>query len=104
MLKATVNECLSLPARKPVSKRRLRGILGYSAAQFEAAYAASLVAEDLPRGTRTVLLLDMFVPGEHVPGSGGSARAANPELTVVAATAGQMTVKAVVADMAALLT
>jgi predicted amidophosphoribosyltransferase len=97
MLKAPVAECLSLAS--PVSKRRLRGLLRYTAMQFEAAYREALKVKDLPVGAHSVLLLDdVCTGGSTLRIAAAALKAANPGVTIIAATAGQMAVKAVVAD------
>jgi hypothetical protein len=102
MLKAPVTECLELAS--PVSKRKLRGADGYSASRFEAAYASALRVEDLPPETATVLLLDdVCTEGSTLRVTARALRAAIPGLRIIAATAGQMTVRAAVRDADALL-
>lgn len=102
MVKAPVAQCLELTSA--VSKRRLRGAYGYTASQFEAAYAAALTVNEMPEGTRTVILVDdVCTEGSTLRVTARALRAANPSLEIVAATAGQMTVRRVVGDVGALL-
>lgn len=102
MLKAPVEQCLKLSS--PISKRKLRGTYGYTAWDFETSYNAALTARDVPEGDKKVLLIDdVCTEGSTLRVTARALKTANPGLTVVAATAGQMTVRAVVRDVDALL-
>ena len=102
MLKAPVAECLELAS--PVSKRKLRGAYGYSAAQFEAVYAAALQTSSCPwKPGQCSYIDDVCTEGSTLRVTARTLKAANPGLRVIAATAGQMTVRAAVRDVDALL-
>jgi len=98
---APVREWLTLAA--PVSKRRLRTGQGYSASAFEHAYATVLEADPRLASTPTVLLVDdVCTEGSTLRVCADAIRSANPAVTVVATTAGQMTVRQAVADASSL--
>jgi hypothetical protein len=95
LLGTRVREMLELSA--PISKRRLRGELGYSAAMFECAYRSRLVVDDAVRSlTRIVLVDDVCTEGSTIRATASALQAANQSLDIVAVTAGQMTVRAAV--------
>jgi predicted amidophosphoribosyltransferase len=100
MLTAPVSECLHLS--RPISKRWLRGALGYSAAQFEDAYRRALVVTRAPVGT-LLLVDDTCTEGSTLRVASAALATAEPIGRIVAATAAQMAVKAVVTDVNALL-
>jgi len=90
-----VRECLSLSS--PISKRRLRGDHGYTASRFERAYQRRLLVDGgVPHLTRIVLVDDVCTEGSTIRASAAALHAVNPTLEIVAATAGQMTVRAAV--------
>jgi hypothetical protein len=94
-LRVPVREALSLS--EPTSKRRLRGIDGYSASSFEFAYRRRLVVDDAVTDYLSILLVDdVCTEGSTIRASCVAVRAKNPSLKIVAATAGQMTVRAAV--------
>lgn len=97
MLKPPVAECLAL--NTPISKRILRGVYRYSAAEFENAYGSALIVKSLPSGTKSALLLDdVCTEGSTLRAAAIALKATHPGLTLTAVTAGQMTVKSVVRD------
>lgn len=88
-----------LTLTKPVSKRRLRLGQGYSAAAFERAYEKVLQADPKAASVGAVLLVDdVCTEGSTLRVCAEAIHALNPDATVVAATAGQMTVRQAVAD------
>jgi predicted amidophosphoribosyltransferase len=94
---APAREWLSLT--RPVSKRRLRLGQGYGAAAFEGAYAKVLQVDPKAASTVAVLLVDdVCTEGSTLRVCSEAIHALNPDATVVAATAGQMTVRQAVAD------
>lgn len=94
-LGAPVRELLSLS--EPTSKRRLRGIDGYSAHSFELIYRRRLLVGDAVEELgRIVLVDDVCTEGSTLRVCTSRLQAKNPTLEVVAATAGQMTVRAAV--------
>ena len=98
---APVREWLTLT--QPVSKRRLRLGQGYGAVAFERAYSRVLQADPKLASASTVLLVDdVCTEGSTLRVCGDAIRAVNPAVTIVASTAGQMTVRQAVADPAPL--
>jgi predicted amidophosphoribosyltransferase len=94
-LSVPVRELLTLS--EPTSKRRLRGIDGYSASAFESIYRRRLVVSDAVAGLASIVLVDdVCTEGSTIRASTAALRAKNANLQVVAATAGQMTVRAAV--------
>ena len=90
-----MRELLSLS--KPTSKRRLRGIDGYSVSRFELTYRQRLVVDDAVATVSSILLVDdVCTKGSTIRASTAALHSKNPTLTIVAATAGQMTVRAAV--------
>lgn len=89
---------------KPISKRVLRAA-GYTARQFESAYYQALAvdAEKAKHYRRLLLVDDVCTEGSTLRAALWRLREANPTCKVVAATAGQMIVKAVVQDEEPLL-
>jgi hypothetical protein len=94
---------LGVPVREPlsldgaISKRRLRGDQGYSASLFEYVYRRKLVINDTIDGLQRIALIDdVCTEGSTIRASTSILKAKNPALEVVAATAGQMTVRAAV--------
>jgi hypothetical protein len=74
-----------------ISKRRLRGRLGYTASEFEQAYASTLIASERVRSVPSVLLVDdVCTEGSTLGVCGKALRAKNPKCTVVTSTACQM--------------
>ena len=95
LLGCPVREFLKLAS--PISKRRLRGDLHYSAAQFEWAYERQLVVDDgVDDLTRVLLVDDVCTEGSTISACTDSLRSRNSKLEIVAVTAGQMTVRAAV--------
>lgn len=91
-----VRELLALS--EPTSKRRLRGIDGYNARMFEYIYRERLLVDaGVEMLSSIVLVDDVCTEGSTLRACTAALRAKNPELDVVAATAGQMTVRAAVA-------
>lgn len=83
----------------PVSKRSLRLGQGYGAAAFERAYAKMLRAHPKLVTVEHVLLVDdVCTEGSTLRACADAIRAINPDATVVASTAGQMTVHQAVTD------
>jgi predicted amidophosphoribosyltransferase len=95
LLGVPVREFLTL--QEPISKRRLRGERGYGATAFEAAYRAALdVDQRIANYGRVALVDDVCTEGSTISACFEEMRRVNPELEVVATTAGQMTVRAAV--------
>ncbi len=95
LLGVRVREALSLS--QPISKRRLRGDHGYSAALFESAYRQRLVVDPVAAQLdRVVLVDDVCTEGSTIRANALALRAVRPTLEIVAVTAGQMTVRAAV--------
>ena len=93
-----LGQLMGLPVReilrltKPVSKRRMMA-LGYTAAQFEARYLASLEVE-VPVAARRILLVDdVMTRGSTVAQALRIIARQRPDLRVVVVTAAQMIVK-----------
>jgi predicted amidophosphoribosyltransferase len=86
-----------LSLSKPTSKHVLQGQRGYSPAQFEATYVDRLVVSPDATRFRNVLLVDdVCTKGNTLSACLAGLLDINPQLNVVAVTAGQMTVKAAV--------
>jgi hypothetical protein len=95
LLGVPVREALSLSA--PISKRRLRGDQGLSPAQFEHAYRQYLVVDPaISQASRILLVDDVCTAGSTIRASAQALRAVNPGISIIAVTAGQMTVRAAV--------
>ena len=95
LLGVPMREYLTL--REPISKRRLRGEQGYGATAFELAYRKALdVSPRLGNYERVALVDDVCTEGSTISACFKEMRRVNPELEVVATTAGQMTVRAAV--------
>lgn len=102
LLGTDVIELLSLD--RPISKRRLRGQLGYSAHQFETAYAAALlVDEDAELLERVLIVDDVCTEGSTLRATASELRQISTDCEIVVATAGQMTVRDAVRDPTSLL-
>ena len=89
-----------LSLTKPISKHKLRTGMGYGVSAFEEAYAAALSTDArLAQEVGSVLLVDdVCTEGSTLGVCAEAMRELNPDLRVVAATAGQMTVKNAVND------
>jgi hypothetical protein len=84
----------------PISKRAL----GASAAQFEAEYSRRLVVDESVRSLRSVLIVDdVCTNGSTLACAYRALTGTAPAVSVGAATAGQMTVKSAVANLAAVV-
>ena len=95
-LGAPVAEWVTLSGN--VSKRALVS-QGYTAAEFEAIYTSRLVvARDLQGASRVLLVDDVCTHGSTLGVIAKALRVVEPRVEVVSATAGQMVVRAVVAD------
>ena len=95
LLVVSVSEMLELT--HSISKRRLLAD-GYTAAQFERAYAAALRAH-VPSDARSILLVDdVLTRGSTAAMAIDAIHAERPNLSLVVATVGQMIVKQVVAQ------
>jgi len=92
-----VRRCDLLSLSEPTSKRVLRGEHGYTAGRFESTYGRRLLIEpEAERLTRLILLDDVCTEGSTLSACLDALHVINPGLEVVAATAGQMTVRAAV--------
>ena len=97
LMSAKVEQWLTLD--RPISKRKLRTELGYGASTFEAAYAEALGADGRLAKAGSVLLVDdVCTEGSTLGACAEVMRELNPDVRVVASTAGQMTVKDAVKD------
>lgn len=102
LLGTDVLELLSLD--RPISKRKLRGQLGYTARQFEAAYSAALVVDENAELLDRVLVVDdVCTEGSTVRATTRRLRQMSADCEIVIATAGQMTVSAAIRDATSLL-
>ncbi|TDO57349.1 hypothetical protein EV651_11173 [Kribbella sp. VKM Ac-2571] len=102
LLGVPVRHWLSLS--EPISKRKLRTGLGFSAAEFEQRYAAALVTDAGLAGVQSILLVDdVCTEGSTLRVCATAIGAVNPHLSIVAVTAGQMVVRRAVLDEAPLL-
>lgn len=100
LLGVRVVEALSL--RQPISKRVMRNA-GATPSRFERSYAENVVVNDrLARAERVLLIDDVCTWGSTLRVCAAALRRAYPQLTVVAATAGQMIVTDVVTQVDAL--
>ena len=104
VLAVELGRLLGVPMRemlrltRPVSKGRMISVGFYTAPRFEARYSEALEAE-VPAGARRILLVDdVMTKGSTVAEALKAIRRQRPELTTVAATAGQMIVKEAVED------
>ncbi|MFH1465624.1 MAG: hypothetical protein ABIO70_14655 [Pseudomonadota bacterium] len=88
---APVIEALSLTV--PLSKRRFIAAGGTRAA-FERKYTESLAVSDLPAAGSILLLDDVATHGSTIACAARKIKQASPRLTIQAATAGQMIMKA----------
>jgi predicted amidophosphoribosyltransferase len=87
----------ALSLTKATSKHILQGQRGYSPGQFEATYAQRLaVAPEVNRASSALLIDDVCTKGNTLSACLTGLRSVNPDLEVVAVTAGQMIVKAAV--------
>lgn len=88
-----------LTLTQPVSKRSLRTGLGYGAASFEDAYREQLtVAPGVSGAERIIVVDDVCTEGSTLRTCGDVLKQQRRDLFVVAATAGQMTMKQVVGE------
>ncbi len=88
-----------LTLEKPISKRMLRTGMGYGASTFEAAYAATLNTDGRLAKVESVLLVDdVCTEGSTLRVCAEAMRRLNPDVQVVATTAGQMAVRNAVSD------
>jgi predicted amidophosphoribosyltransferase len=102
LLDARVDELLVLT--QPISKHRLRIQSGLTASQFERLYSETLSVDPRVRSYERILLLDdVSTEGSTMRCAVRKIREWNPNTAIVAATAGQMIVKHVVADESALV-
>lgn len=86
-----------LTLSSPISKRTFRGQRGFSAAQFEWAYARRLLVRDaVERYERILLVDDVCTEGSTLSACLTKLWEVNAELEVVVASAGQMAVRAAV--------
>ncbi len=93
---APVRNDLSLAG--PISKRRMQA-QGYGPAEFQARYRGLLeVDPGIANVGRIILLDDVITKGSTLSVAAAALRAVNPEIEIVVAAAGQMILKAVVAD------
>ena len=93
-----------LRLKTAVSKRRLRGSGGLSARQFERTYSAELELEGrLGRPNRVLLVDDVCTEGSTLKCAAEALRTVCPDTDIVATTAGQMIMKAVVRHPSPLL-
>ena len=100
LLTCPMREALELT--RPISKRRMRAA-GYTAAQFQARYASALAIPAAARLPKRLLLLDdVCTEGSTLACATRSLLAHQSDCEVTAASAGQMVVKAVVANAAGL--
>jgi predicted amidophosphoribosyltransferase len=102
LLDARVDELLTLT--KAISKHRLRIQQGLTANQFERLYCETLSVDPRVKSYERLLLLDdVSTEGSTIRCAVQMIRHLNPHATIVAATAGQMIVKHVVANETALV-
>ena len=102
LLEVPVKEWLTL--EEPVSKRNLRTRLNYSAGEFEEAYAAQLKTSNRCKSASSVLLVDdVCTEGSTLKVCAAAIKSQAPNCLITASTAGQMAVKAVVANPYSLL-
>lgn len=95
LLGAPVADVLSL--NRPISKHLLRIELGFSAGQFEQEYRNALFVEPRARDLGRILLLDdVCTEGSTLRCAADRILELNPSCEIIAATAGQMIMKAVV--------
>jgi predicted amidophosphoribosyltransferase len=88
----------ALELTRPTSKHVLQGQRGVTPARFEEIYIQRLrVAPDVAKASNVLLVDDVCTKGNTLSACLAALRMVNPDLVVVAATAGQMTVKAAVA-------
>jgi hypothetical protein len=101
LLGAPVREWLTLS--HSVSKRKLRTGLGFTASEFENNYATKLLADPRFSTVGSVLLVDdVCTEGSTLRVCAAAIRHVHPTAAIIAATAGQMTVKRVVKDASTL--
>ncbi|WP_433020621.1 ComF family protein [Kribbella sp. CA-294648] len=102
LLGVPVRRWLSLS--KPISKRKLRNGLGFTASEFEIRYAATLVVDPAFHGVQKVLLVDdVCTEGSTLRICAAAIRSISPSVVIVAATAGQMAVRYAVTDETSLI-
>lgn len=102
LLDAHVDELLELA--QPISKRYLRTQQGLTANQFEQHYYEALSVDPRVKSyERGLLLDDISTEGSTIRCAVQRIRELNPQASIVAATAGQMVVKHVVANDSALV-
>ncbi len=102
LLAAPMVELLTL--NRPISKRRLRSATGARAVDFEPAYAAALVVDSkASRFSRILLVDDVCTEGSTLRCAAAAISRINSEVAIYAATAGQMVLKAAVADAGQIL-
>jgi predicted amidophosphoribosyltransferase len=88
-----------LELRHPISKHKLRTGQGLTALQFERQYAAALQVEEKAKDFERILLVDdVCTEGSTLRCAATAICAVNPDCEIVAATVGQMILKAVVKD------
>jgi predicted amidophosphoribosyltransferase len=102
LLDARVDELLELS--EPISKHRLRVQAGLTANQFERLYYERLSADSRVQSYERLLLIDdVSTEGSTIRCALRRIRVLNPKAEIVAATAGQMIMKHVVANDAAIV-
>jgi len=102
LLGTAVVNALSL--NLPISKHRLRTWAGLTATEFESRYREALsVGPEIKDLNQILLLDDVCTEGSTLRTAAQRIREANPGCQIIAATAGQMIVKAVVRDKASLV-
>lgn len=97
LMSVRVEQWLTL--NEPISKRKLRLGKGYGASAFEAAYEGALnIDKGISRVESVLLVDDVCTEGSTLRVCAEVMRGHNPNIQIVAATAGQMTVKNAVSD------